>query len=93
MRIRHFNDKVGTSENDTAWDSPFEAYYIVIQNTHATNVLFVSFDGGSNYFTIGAADRSPIIRGYVNLPIHFEKRIKVKASGANTTFEILALMD
>jgi len=56
---------------------------VIIQNTHASQSLSVSFDGGSKYFTLAAGK---------SLDIDVETvQIDVLGSGVGTTYEILVL--
>ena len=76
---QHYNSSVGTSSVTVR----FENYpsNIVIFNSHASNNLYVSFDG-TNFFTL-LAQTTLQIEDATFYDVY------VKGSGASTTFEII----
>lgn len=85
---RHENNMVGTSPQDTING---ELYAFSIHNTHAANILYISFDGGTTYKQI-ASEAVYSLSGPNNIPITYIDKIKLKASAANTTYEIVYLV-
>lgn len=93
LELIHYNDSVGTDAKEV-WEVDPQFVWMLIHNTHALNTFYISFDLGSNWKTIPAG-LAPV---EVKCPdsktrIHVKKRIKVKASAPNTTFELLILRD
>lgn len=87
---RHLNGKVGTHA-EKVWDQgDEEVYSIFIDNTHGANTLYVSFDGGTHFKAIGSGSNLTI-EGWGHLPLWFDNGMKLKGSGADTTYEILIL--
>lgn len=77
---KHFNDTATTTP--AAVDLGTGVVYLHIENLDDTNDLLVSFDGGSNYKTIGETK---------SLSIDVSARtIFVKSSAGSVSYEILA---
>lgn len=79
MRLRHASGSVGTVAEKVSINRGL-GQYIRLSNTHATQGLQVSFDGGRSYYTISAGD-PPLD---VVALFHF---FYVKGTGASTTYE------
>lgn len=85
MKPRHFNGTVGTEKREIRLPRKI---YLLYVSERSGNELLISFDGTS-FLTIPAnAYRS--IRAFANDPIEIDK-FYVKASAADTEFEILVL--
>jgi len=79
----HENGTVGTSAIDIPSSAGNVIQAILIDNTDNSKDLLVSFDGGTNYKTITPESiLSWLLKGN-------QTQVKLKASGATTSFEIL----
>lgn len=76
----HFNGNVGLVAAEIVFSSTSKT--LCVKNTHGTNDLYVSLDGGSNYATLKTYD-------YLSADIELDS-IFVKGSGVGTTYEIIA---
>ena len=76
---KHYNGSAGVSNTNI----PFAVISksIFITNTHATQTLQVSFDGGTLYYDIESGESVGLDAAHTS--------IDVKASGAGTTYQIL----
>jgi len=75
----------GTADTNKVKITPTYAtnqiFALLVQNTHASQILYISFDESTNWFTI-TAGKSLSISANIN---HFW----IKANGAGTTYEII----
>lgn len=90
VAIYHITDEVDTKPETIIKDGE-KIYWIHIHNT-SSNTLLVSFDGGTNWKKIGA-DKTLEIKAPENMQIRLTEPLKMKGSGANTTFEILLMKE
>jgi hypothetical protein len=66
--------------------------YIYIQNTHASNTLYVSMDGGQHWTTLTPTKYYLILESPWEHPIRIKKEDwKVNSSGTATTYEVVLL--
>ena len=88
--VKHINDEVDTVAETIIRDGA-HFHSILIHNT-SSNTLYVSFDGGSTWKQISAGSTLEITAPS-NKQIWLTEPLKLKASGASSTFEILLLQD
>ena len=85
-KVEHHNGTISTTKaqvTPTAADAKIMT--VLIQNTHASNTLQVSFDASTNWFTI-AAGKSLAVGADVT-------SFWVIGSGAGTTYESLMILE
>jgi len=78
--LDHFNDNVGTVAATITLTATTCA--LLIENTHATQNILVSFDDGTTFKTLEPGDTLSVDTSISSF--------KIKGSGAATTYEILA---
>ncbi len=78
--VRHENGTISTSSTRVKIDPSIEIF--IISNTHASQDLLVSFDGGTNFFTVAAVSSLTMERARVG-------QLHLKGSGSGTTYEII----
>jgi hypothetical protein len=82
----HHNGTVGTSKAEvTPTASDAKIMSLLIQNTHASNTLQVSFDVSTNWFTIAAGKSLGIGADITSF--------WVVGSGSGTTYESLMILE
>ncbi len=75
----HFNGVVGIAVQQISFTNTSNA--MLIRNTHDTQDLFISFDGGNNFFGLGAGED-------LSLDIELDS-IHLYGSGVDTSYEII----
>lgn len=85
----HVNETVGTKQKRVV-KKETTVHYLNIYNSHATNTLSVSFNGGSDFRQIAAGGDLELSEK-AGKPIYLNEGIKVKGSAASTTLEIIML--
>ena len=78
----HHNGTVGTSAATVTFSETSKS--VLFRNTHATNDLLISFDGGSTFFTVPPGETMSIDGAAAS--------VDVKGSAAGTTFEGLVVV-
>ena len=79
---RHYNGTVGVTPERKVLDNSTYVERGILLNTHATQNLLISFDGGNNYFTI-FSKTALILEPFAAMECY------LKGSGASTTYEML----
>jgi len=96
-QVVHWNGTVGADEIAVDFNAmlhehrPYRLYDITVDNVDASNTLYVSFDRGANWKSLGPGD-SVSLSAPDGGVILVEYEIKLRGSVAGTDFECLFLI-
>ena len=84
MKVYQYEDSVGTKAKQLMFEVD-EVNTLTIVGTHPVEDLYVSFDGGTTWWTEGDV----FLYSFGKEKIKLDHKVWVKGTGAGTTFEVL----